>query len=280
MTENNNITKTLLQFAGQKNVITVYRAFVDFTGSIETAIMLSQLLYWTPRSSMDGWIAKSDLEFQEELCLSRHAVRKARSILKEMEIIEAKNKRFKGSPTTHYKVDLDVLTRQWIVRNQTMDCSNENNGLSEIGQSLTEITPKITKEDPPPEKPKRTKSQYIINMEYLEKVYADARPCPLPDWNKKGAAAGLNERWRKPLKEILELCDGNLSYATTVIRKVNQDMKNDGMINDAPGSILKNAKSLIYDHYSRQQRNMDAPNYTTDRIEETEQQKAMEQQSP
>ena len=192
-----DITKTLLEFTGQKNVITIYRAFVDFTGSLEAAIMLSQLLYWTPRSERRGWIAKSDKDFQSELSLSRYAVREARKTLQEMGIIETKLKRFKGAPTVHYKVDLDKLNELWIIRIQTIDYSKSDNPLFDNGQSSTETTPETNNEDPPPSKPK-PKSQYVKNMEHLEKVFATTRGTTLPDWEGNGAS--LNKTWRSPLR--------------------------------------------------------------------------------
>jgi len=117
----NRLAKTLIQFAGQENVIIVYRAFVDFTGNIEAAMMLSQLLYWTPRSTMNGWIAKSDREFQEELCLSRYGIRTAKMKLEEMKLIKVRKLQFNGAPTLHYMIDMDELENQWKVRFQTID---------------------------------------------------------------------------------------------------------------------------------------------------------------
>lgn len=158
-----DIKNILLEFAGDRNVITIHRPFVEFTGSLEAAILLSQLLYWTPRSGNNGWVAKSDAEFCEELCLSRYALRSAKATLSKMCILETVVKRYNGSPTTHYRVDLDALVTLWqakfqecdnglsenrqsIVRNQTVDCTKSDNPLSESRQSLTEITTETTTE--------------------------------------------------------------------------------------------------------------------------------------
>lgn len=146
----NPLAASLLQMAGQVNIITVRRPFVTFTGSLERAMLLDQLLYWTPRSVMGGWIAKTDADFQNELCLTRYSVRTAREGLVEMKLIETNIKKFNGFPTQHYKVNMAELTKQWsafIIRlseiEQT-DYPNSNNGLSEIGQSLTETTTETT----------------------------------------------------------------------------------------------------------------------------------------
>lgn len=288
----NNLANTLINLSGQKNVITVYRAFVDFTGTLEAAMMLSQLLYWTPKSKNNGWIAKSDKDFQEELCLSRRAIRGSRIILLNLLVITTKKAQFNGAPTMHYRINLENLDHQWdqflseseqsIIPNGTNDDPEQNERLSQTEQSITKTTPKITKEDPPPEKKPKPKSQYVLNMEHLEIIFADERPCPPPDW-KNGTTKekkGFQERWRTPLNTILKECGGNLEFASLIVCQAIREMKKDRLSHDAPGSILKTAKSLIYDHYSRQRGELDAPNLTTNRIEATEQQKAMEQQSP
>ena len=72
------------QFSGQNNVITVNIAYVDFTGDIETALFLSQVIYWTDRTTRkDGFFYKTDEEWREEIRLSRYAIRKARKNLKK-----------------------------------------------------------------------------------------------------------------------------------------------------------------------------------------------------
>lgn len=147
----NPLAASLLQMAGQSNVITVRRPFVAFTGSLERAMLLDQLLYWTPRSVMGGWVAKTDAEFQDELCLTRYSIRSARDGLVEMGIIETDVRKFNGFPTQHYRVNMAELTKQWsafVSRlseiEQTVCLESDNPGLSEIGQSLTETTTETT----------------------------------------------------------------------------------------------------------------------------------------
>ena len=166
--------KTLLVMAGQESVITVHRAFVDFTGSLEAALMLNQLLYWTGRAiRQDGFIYKSDEEWQHELCLTRYSVRAARARLESIGILETKRMRANGAPTTHYRLKIEALTSAWqrwlgerapsntnsggvsrgvsenaqsIVRNQTIHCSNPDNPGSENAQCITETTTETTTE--------------------------------------------------------------------------------------------------------------------------------------
>ncbi len=142
----NPLAASLLQMAGQSNVITVRRPFVAFTGTLEAAMLLDQLLYWTSRSVMAGWIAKTDAEFQEELCLTRYSVRAARDRLVEMGIIETDVRRFNNFPTQHYHVLMDNLLAQWsefvsrLSEIEQTDCAKSDSRLSEIEQTLTETT--------------------------------------------------------------------------------------------------------------------------------------------
>lgn len=145
-TQNKPLIQTLIGMSGQNNVITVYRPMVQFLGSLEAAMLLSQLLYWTPKSTMGGWIAKSDREFQNELCLKRYSIRSASKLLAQLNLIETKRKKFNKAPTTHYRVNIGSLEKQWIQflrlsENEQSDYAKTNNpGLSENEQSLTEIT--------------------------------------------------------------------------------------------------------------------------------------------
>lgn len=142
----NPLAASLLQMAGQTNVITVRRPFVAFTGTLEAAMLLDQLLYWTSRSVMGGWVAKSDAEFQEELCLTRYSVRTARDRLIKMGIIETDVRRFNNFPTQHYHVRMDNLLAKWsefvsrLSEIEQTDCAKSDSRLSEIEQTLTETT--------------------------------------------------------------------------------------------------------------------------------------------
>ena len=151
----NPLLQTLIAMTGQDNVITVHRPFVEFTGTLEAAMMLSQLLYWTPRAKIaGGWIAKSDKDWNKELCLARYSSRSATKTLGDMEIIETQLKKFKGSPTTHYRIRWEVLEKKWIEwvglsENGQTECLETDNPLSENGQSLTETTSETTSDIKP-----------------------------------------------------------------------------------------------------------------------------------
>lgn len=118
----------LSAFSGQQNVLTIPRAYIDITGIIEDALLLSQIIYWTDRTTMDdGWFAKSYAEWHDEIALSKYQVMAATKRL-SVAGVETIVKKFNNAPTVHYrlrKLDFEL----WIVkklderksRNLTMD---------------------------------------------------------------------------------------------------------------------------------------------------------------
>lgn len=123
----NSLVATLLAMAGQRNVITIPRAFVRFTGDLESAMLLNQLLYWMPRSHLDGdSIYKTDAEWQEELCLTRYAVRQARECLVKMGFLTTSVHHQKGTPAVHYHIDYELLVTKWEAWLQSEAVKSEN----------------------------------------------------------------------------------------------------------------------------------------------------------
>ena len=123
-------------FCGQSNIMSIPRVFIKWTGSIETALFLSQIVHWSDKGHReDGFFYKSNDEWCEELGLSLYAVKKAKRELSELGIIETKLLKAKGTPTTHYRLNKDELN-QWVRLKSTSppDEPVENN------QSLTETT--------------------------------------------------------------------------------------------------------------------------------------------
>jgi len=85
-----------------------------FVGSANTAMMLSQILYWHVRTKTQSRrFFKSDKEWQRELSQSRHTVRASRALLEEMRLIHTVLKKAKGAPTTHYQCDWEYLEKMW-----------------------------------------------------------------------------------------------------------------------------------------------------------------------
>jgi hypothetical protein len=109
-----HLKKTLLQTAGQHATLTYHRPLGAFTGSVVSALMLSQLLFW---HTEDGeWKPVRDRDWKDllgEAAVTDYRLRECRKQLEEQEIIETKLAHHKGAPTHHYRLNMDELIRQW-----------------------------------------------------------------------------------------------------------------------------------------------------------------------
>ena len=140
------VSDLLSAFSGQENILTIPRAYIDVTGNIEDALLLSQIIYWTDRTNMDdGWFAKSYAEWKSEIALSKYQVMSATKRL-EAAGVETIVRKFNGSPTVHYrlrKLDFEL----WIVKKlDERKLRNSTNDSEETLQSSTETTPETTSE--------------------------------------------------------------------------------------------------------------------------------------
>jgi hypothetical protein len=147
-TTNQQATLDLIRrLSGQANVITAPRIYVEILGSIEGAVFLSQLIYWSDRTKdPDGWFAKSYLEWQAEIALSKFQVARWSKLFVDQGFLETKLAKWRGAPTVYYRLSISTFWK-WIVkfldnplsRNFTMDCQ-------ETSQSYTKTTTEITTE--------------------------------------------------------------------------------------------------------------------------------------
>jgi len=141
----NQLIESLIALSGQKSTVVIRKSFVQFTGSLEAGLLLGQLLYWTPRASIPGqWIAKTDADFSDELCLSSYAVRKARRALEDRKILQTTIRKFAGSPTVHYRLNLNELQKQWEAWISQMVLAKSQERSCESTKTLTEITAENT----------------------------------------------------------------------------------------------------------------------------------------
>lgn len=88
--------------------IAFHPIFVDLTGSVAAALLLSQAVYWQQHTSrQDGWWWKTAAEWQQETGLSRHEQGAARRLLRRHPWW-AEDRR--GVPAkTWFSLDLDLL---------------------------------------------------------------------------------------------------------------------------------------------------------------------------
>jgi hypothetical protein len=88
--------------------IAFQRPFVDLTGSITAALMLSQALYWSRRTKdPSGWFYKSQAEWHEETGLTRREQELARKRLRQLPFWQ---EQLRGIPATlHFRLDAQAL---------------------------------------------------------------------------------------------------------------------------------------------------------------------------
>jgi uncharacterized phage protein (TIGR02220 family) len=80
--------------------------------SMKAAILLEQLMYWTPRAKdADGWISKRPDELEEETSLTYEEQRAARKILRNWQVLEERHARLEHR--LYFRVNRKVLDNLW-----------------------------------------------------------------------------------------------------------------------------------------------------------------------
>ena len=107
-------------FTGGDNFLVIPRILVKFTGDIDSAILLNQIIYWSDKGD-DGTFYKTYKEWEDEICLSEYKVRKCVLKFKEMGFLETTIKKANGNPTVFYTFKWDNFKNGFLnfLRNQT-----------------------------------------------------------------------------------------------------------------------------------------------------------------
>ena len=105
--------------------IAYHRIYATITRSVTAAVMLSQAMYWTPRTKdSERWFYKTADEWQKETGLSRREQETARRTLKSLSILEEKKQ---GLPCQlFFRLNLKILYR-CIVESAKQDAPKEEN---------------------------------------------------------------------------------------------------------------------------------------------------------
>lgn len=161
--------------------IAYHRCFVTVTGSVNAAIMLSQALYWSKRTTApNGWFWKTQEEWEEETGLTRYEQEGARKLLKKTGFW---NEKLVGVPATlHFEIDYDVLdkvlSQTSMRKNHKLDVEEPPNQIGEKPQTKgTEITSENTTEithspQPPINCGRKSAVSYAAIQFALEKFWA------------------------------------------------------------------------------------------------------------
>jgi DNA-binding protein Fis len=129
--------------------IAFHRVFVELTGSVTAALMLSQIVYWSKRTSDDkGWFYKTREEWAEETGMLRREQETARKALRKHGFLEEKRV---GVPAKlHYRLKWQNLQTR-LHETYQLDGTNPPNWMggnvpSLIAETTTETTTEIKAE--------------------------------------------------------------------------------------------------------------------------------------
>lgn len=109
--------------------------------SLDGGVFLSQLIYWSDHSMRsDRFFYKSAKEWHDEIYISKHQIDKHTKKLEELEILEIKKIKANGSPTLHYKINIERLNTCIYSFFKNLEMENENfiNGNSKNDKSISE----------------------------------------------------------------------------------------------------------------------------------------------
>lgn len=137
-------------FTGHQNVLTVNVTMIDFVGDLETALLLSQLIYWSDKGTRsDGFIYKTDKEWYDEIRITRHSLVKAKKKLGSMGILETKVMKANGNPTVHYRINKQEFVEQFMsfCRNQQNEMTDSTDATDDNDESITETTAQTTDQE-------------------------------------------------------------------------------------------------------------------------------------
>lgn len=177
------------------------RSFVRLGAGVTGALLLSQLIYWTNRTE-DGWIYKTQEEWEDETGLTRYEQEGARKKLRSLGLlIEQK----KGLPARlFYKVDIVKLYQLLGVTSKDAEIPQTGMGKTSTPAAgkpaniHTEITTEIIPPNPQegddanaPGKPKNIKYQDVADA--YNEILGDRLP----------KVQELNDKRRRQIKRLL-----------------------------------------------------------------------------
>lgn len=147
--------------------IAFHRVLVRVTGGVKSALMLGQLIYWSKRTKdVDGWVYKTQKEWEEETGLTRREQETARKMLVERKVIE--EKLAKSPAKLHYRIHPQFAQNVQTRLHETAKpvCTKAPNSL------YTEITTENTTlaDKPQTDKKEQKKEKKWTQSELSEKI--------------------------------------------------------------------------------------------------------------
>ena len=101
----------LVAFSGQGNILSIQKEYLVLCDyDYEAAVFLSQIIYWSDKSYLeDGWIYKTDAEWEKELFIKERKLRRLKDYLVAKGYIEMRLLHRNGVPVCHWRVTVKVI---------------------------------------------------------------------------------------------------------------------------------------------------------------------------
>jgi len=256
MSNQKSMTALIKALSGQANTLTIPRIYITITGDIKAALLLSQCIYWSDKTSRkDGFFYKSQAEWQDEIGLTRSELDTAYSRISHL--VDYELHRASGAPTGHYRVNFDALTQ--AIENGLADLQESDKSdlqksgksdLQETSKCLTETTHKTTShpeslgdsgsaEIQPRKRTPLQDAQSVLEDTFAEKTGIQ-KP---PRLTRKQQAFGAT-RWWGPLGNIWRLAGSDVTKAQELMNAAIEKMERDKLTISAPQSIEQVCISL------------------------------------
>jgi len=125
-----------------KRPIAFHQIYAKALGGINSALFFQQIYFWGDKGwREDGYIYKTKKQIEGETTLSIKQQDRVRRLLEKMEVIKTELIKVNGSPTLHYKVDLDILYKRIIEYSKKEETSiTENTTEKNVFSSKKEKT--------------------------------------------------------------------------------------------------------------------------------------------
>jgi hypothetical protein len=150
VTDQTELLGEIRRITGRDIVLAVPRSFITLTGEPHAALLLSQLLYWTPRATLPGgWVYKSRAEWFAEIGGTRYALDCARRRLKELGLIEEAVHLVNNRPTLHLRLDVLQLRDALQAEERDDHVVDEAPDATEASVGSAEVRSCTAYEEPP-----------------------------------------------------------------------------------------------------------------------------------
>ena len=191
-------------YSGNERHITIPKIYLELTNDYPTAALLNQMIFWSDKTKRrDGFFYKTYKEWEEETFLSEYQVRRASKVLKELGFLETKLKKANGSPTLHYKLDMDALSESIVNKLKNRNQTNLRNDSVVSQESLT--VDDTVNDNSRKDSPDSAKAKYDDDSPYLG--LAKHLFTKVKENNSKAREPNF-QNWADDIRKLVEI-DGN-----------------------------------------------------------------------